>query len=205
MLFSTVNIGRTVASGELSAPAGAGAPWVAEFSGPILDLREHGSAAKGAGAATDNAPPSGPLWRVTLNFEQLALAPAPAPILAGFNFSGDGQGGTLLHAQAAAGSVTLNVAPVSPLRRHAHVQAPDAGLLLRTMNAYGGLENGALTLDVEYGGAASFGAGDPDRFPPGESAGFYQNYAGDHGLRSAGGGVRAWIVVRAGRGAVQPG
>ena len=158
MVFSAANIGRTVAHGVLTAPAGPGAAWVASFSGPMLDLRARGNGtANGVQAATqveDNAPPSGPVWRAGLSFQQLALAASPAPVLTGFTFNGDGQGGTLLRGQAAAGDIAISIAPVSPLRRHLHVQTPDAGMLLRAMNAYTELDNGALTLEADYGGDA---------------------------------------------------
>ncbi len=163
MVFSAANIGRTVARGVLTAPAGPNAAWVASFSGPMLDLRAHdnetenGGTANGARAASKaeaNLPPSGPFWRAGLSFQQLALAASPAPVFTGFTFNGDGQGGTLLSGQAAAGGVTLSIAPVSPPRQHVHLQAPDAGMLLRAMNVYAGLDNGALTLDADYGGSA---------------------------------------------------
>ncbi|GLR66220.1 hypothetical protein GCM10010909_09000 [Acidocella aquatica] len=156
MAFSTINIGRTVASGVLRPPAAADAAWVASFSGPMLDLRTQDTTQAKTGAAastaTDTGPPSGALWRAQLNFEQLALAASPAPVLNGFSFSGNGQGGTLLQGSGMAGDAALSITPASPLQRHALIQAPDAGLLLRAMNAYEGLQGGALTLDADYGG-----------------------------------------------------
>lgn len=157
MDFSTANIGRTMASGVLRPPTAADAAWAASFSGPMLDLRlRGGNAAKQSSAASTpraTAAPSGPLWRAQLTFEHLALAPAPAPVLNGFSFNGSGQGGTLLQGQGSVGDAAFSVAPAGPLRWHARVRAPDTGLLLRAMNAYGGLEGGALTLDADYGGA----------------------------------------------------
>ena len=157
MTFSTVNIGRTMASGVLRPPVAGDAAWVADFSGPMLDVRAHGGGAatpRAGVAASGGQPPSGPPWRVRLNFEQLALAPSPAPVLSGFSFSGVGQGGTLLQGAGTAGDAALRVTPVSALRRHVHLQATDAGLLLRALNAYGSLQGGDLTLDADYGGGA---------------------------------------------------
>ena len=159
MDFSTANIGRTVATGVLRPPTAADAAWGASFSGPMLDLRMQGGKAAQQGSATSansalraNAAASGPLWRAQMNFEHLALAPAPAPVLDGFSFSGSGQGGTLQQGQGSAGGAVFNIAPVSARRWHATVGAPDAGLLLRAMDVYKGLQGGALTLDADYGG-----------------------------------------------------
>jgi hypothetical protein len=156
MDFSTLNIGRTLATGVLRPPTAADAAWAASFSGPMLDLRLRGgnTAETGgkAGSLSATAPPSGPLWRAQLNFERLALAAGPAPVLNGFTFSGSGQGGTLQQGQGSVGDAAFSVAPTGPQRWHAQVEAPDAGLLLRAMDAYQGLEGGVLTLEADYGG-----------------------------------------------------
>lgn len=156
MDFSTVNIGRTLATGVLRPPTAVDAAWAASFSGPALDLRMQGGKAAAQGSAASalsaNTAASGPLWRAQLNFERLALAPAPAPALDGFSFSGSGQGGTLQQGQGSADGAAFSVAPVSVRRWHAKVSALDAGLLLRAMNMYKSLQGGALTLNADYGG-----------------------------------------------------
>jgi Protein of unknown function/AsmA-like C-terminal region len=153
LVFSAADIGRTRARGALSAPAGPQGAWTADFNGPELDLRlfrPQSAETPLPGAA----PSAGPPWGVNLDFQQLDLAPSPAPDLAGFVFAGTGQGGALLRGEGRAGGIALIVAPAGPVQRHLTLQAPDAGALLRALGAYNGLEGGNLSLDATYGGAA---------------------------------------------------
>jgi hypothetical protein len=90
---------------------------------------------------------------VALDFQQLRLAAEPAPSLAGFSFTGQGKGGTLLSAQAQAQGLSLTLKPLTPIRRSLAVQAQDAGTLLQALDAYQALHGGELTLEEEYGGA----------------------------------------------------
>jgi len=154
--FPVFDIGATKASGVVVAPASSGGAWFADFHGPLLDARAISTPQNrhAAQPPPSNAPPSGPLWNVRLAFQQLNLAAAPAPDLSGFTFVGNGAGGTLLGADAAAQGVTLTVTPVSPMRRVLHMLAPDGGALLRALGAYDGLEGGTLSLTEVYGGAA---------------------------------------------------
>jgi hypothetical protein len=153
LVVSTLDIGRTQASGVLSAPLGPQGAWMAAFSGPVLDLRllRAQSAQTGLPGAASSA---GPQWGVNLNFQQLDLAPSPAPDLAGLAFAGNGQGGTLLRGQGMAGGIALIVTPSGPARRHLTLHAPDGGALLRALAASNDLEGGNLSLDAEYGGPA---------------------------------------------------
>ncbi len=164
LVLATADIGRTRAHGTLSAPTGKQGAWTADFSGPVLDLRlarpqNAGTPAPGVASVPGvtplpgAAPSAGPPWGVNLNFQQLDLAPSPAPDLQGFAFAGTGQGGALLRGQGRAGGIALIVSPAGPVRRHLTLQAPDAGALLRALGAYNDVEGGTLSLDAMYGGA----------------------------------------------------
>jgi hypothetical protein len=161
LVFATANIGRTQARGRLSWPAAKGGDWTADFSGPVLDIRQAkqspakpeqtqpGPAKPGAAIP---APPSGPGWTARLNFTQLYLAPAPAPALGQLTMTAQGKGATLLQAQAAADGLTLSVTPQTPVSRALVLHGADAGGLLRALGQYQHLQGGTLDLRAVYGG-----------------------------------------------------
>ncbi len=160
-----LRIGRTEAAGTIDSPPDSASPWRAELHGPMLDLRvilHKQSQQQDAAQAPAPTPPSGPLWQVRLRFDQLALAAAPAPDFANFTLSSDGQGDSLLDATAHAVSQTsqpvdvlVKQAQADRTRRAFHIDAGDAGNLLRALNAFNDLQNGALTVDGAYGAGAA--------------------------------------------------
>ncbi len=154
--LSAADIGRTQASGTIRPPAGGGTGWAAAFTGPVLDIRAISSPAKKTAAPppASNAPPSGPPWQLRLNFAALDLAASPAPGLQNFAFTGNGIGSTLLAASASAQGAAAAITPLTGLRRNLQLTTLDGGSLLRAINAYGDLQGGALSLNVNYGGAA---------------------------------------------------
>ena len=156
LVLSVADIGRTIAHGTLIAPSGNDAAWSASFMGAMLDLSAFTSLkpASAPPKPPSNAPPSGPAWRVSLNFQQLALAASPAPDLEGFVFTGNGMGDTLLRGQGAAGKITLKILPLPSSRRDLRLQAPDGGFLLRALDAYDWMQGGEMSVDMNYGGAA---------------------------------------------------
>ncbi len=157
VIFKKFAIGRTSAQGVVDEPTAADPAWSAKFSGPLLDVRAISSAPTKAKNAAPPPPkdvaPSGPLWRVALTFAQLDLAASPAPALADLRFSGSGQGGTLEHATATAGDITVTVAPKTKYQQRVLLHAPDGGFLLRALDAYQQLDGGVLDLDARFGGA----------------------------------------------------
>jgi Protein of unknown function/AsmA-like C-terminal region len=156
LVLSTANIGRTIAHGTLIAPSGNDAAWSVSFMGAMLDLSAFTSL-KPANAPlkpSGNATSSGPPWRVSLNFQQLALAASPAPDLDGFVFTGNGMGDTLLRGQGSASNIVLKISPLPSSRHHLLLEAPDGGFLLRALDAYDGMQGGAMSVDMNYGGAA---------------------------------------------------
>lgn len=161
LTLPVVNIGLTRASGQVIRPTGPDGTWSASFSGPVLDLRAISSSPQKATVPPPANPPggnvlpSGPAWRLNLNFAQLNLAAKPAPDFKGFVFDGSGQGASLLRAQAKAGDVTLTIAPVSPAQRNLQLQTPDGGFLLGALGAFSYLEGGTLSLDAVYGSGAA--------------------------------------------------
>ena len=162
MVFSSVAIGNSRAAGRLSWPAQPGGRWQADFTGPVLDVRQPKPAAQApataplaqpapAGAAP--AQPAGARWALHLGFTQLGVAAPPAPVLSGFSLTASGQGGIVQQAQGAAQGVSFSVAPSGQGRYNLLVQAEDAGLLLRSMGEYDHMQGGQLTLNAEYGGS----------------------------------------------------
>ena len=104
-------------------------------------------------ALPGGTPSPGPGWAIKLNFQQLDLAPSPAPDLANFAFSGTGQDGTMTQGQGSAAGIALGVTPAGPAMRHLALKAADAGLLLRALGASDRVQGGALSLDADYGDA----------------------------------------------------
>ncbi len=160
-LFTLQNaqIGRSEASGTLSVPATAGAPWVLRASGAVLDLRRSGWKKAEAQAKAAPAKPAGPgaPWRASLSFQTLYVSKPPAPGLTNVSLTASGQGYTLDHAVGTAQGVSVLVAPVSASRRSLNIQGDDAGTLLRALDIYGNMRGGGLNLQAEYGGAPAEG------------------------------------------------
>lgn len=159
LVFAMADIGRTQASGRLSWPATKGGDWIADFSGPVLDIRQSEQShakpgpAKHPAPMVPPAPPSGPGWTARLNFDQLFLADAPAPALGHFTLTAQGKGSTLLQAQAAADGLTLSITPQTPTSRILQLHGADAGDLLRVLGEYPHLQGGTLELKAKYGEA----------------------------------------------------
>jgi Protein of unknown function/AsmA-like C-terminal region len=160
LAFSAADIGRTQATGTLSWPASANASWVADFSGPVLDLRQPKQSPRPAGTAQPStaptpaaaAPPSGPGWTARLKFAQLYVAPSPAPALSSFALEAQGRGATLLQAQGSADGLSLSVTPQTDNTRAVALHAADTGTLLRALGQYQHLQGGALELRASFGG-----------------------------------------------------
>ncbi len=150
--FSAADIGATMAQGSVTAPAGAGKPWVLALSGKVLDLtailNPPPSGAKPPPAPKQPPAPSGPLWAARLRFATLVLAGHGAPVLSDMVFDGQGQGGTILAAQASAAGVRLTVTPAqgAPHPRTLALHTADGGFLLRALGAYSNIEGGTLDL-----------------------------------------------------------
>jgi hypothetical protein len=161
-VLSALDIGRTRAQGSVTPPADGNGTWNAALSGTELDLRPLGQARAASRSmpapppsASPASAPSGPHWRATLAFKRLDLAAAPAPALRGLQMSVAGQGSQLEQARGRAGGSSLRLTPAPDGVERLALAATDAGLLLRELALYQGLEGGALTLD------ARFGAGKP--------------------------------------------
>jgi Protein of unknown function/AsmA-like C-terminal region len=157
LVFSRLEIGRTQAHGTITPPASSGQPWQVVLTGSELDLRPNADSGphappKLAAHQTGETKPNAALWRVSLDFQKLDLAASPAPSLSRLRLSAAGAGGTVLQASGTAGGVALTIAPSGQARRLT-LQAPDAGLLLRAMDAYDGMDGGTLALDAQLGAA----------------------------------------------------
>ncbi|OYV37948.1 MAG: hypothetical protein B7Z80_11465 [Rhodospirillales bacterium 20-64-7] len=159
LVLAAFDIGRTRAQGSVTPPPDGNGAWNAVFSGAELDLRPLAgrrsapSAAPPPPSASPQPAPPGPRWRATLAFKRLDLAAAPAPALSHFNLTGAGQGAALEQAHASAQGVSLNLSQGAHAARSLALQARDAGLLLRELALYQGLQGGMLTLDARYGDA----------------------------------------------------
>jgi hypothetical protein len=170
LVFSELRVGATLAQGTLTAPASPAEPWRAVFSGPVLDVTailnpEPAPKGKARPApAPSRTPLSGPLWAAKLDFATFILAAHGAPVLKRLDFSGTGQGRTLLTADATAagaadqpiGLTVRNSAGPLHLRTIA-LTAADGGNLLRALGAYGNLEGGALALNATTDDAGTAG------------------------------------------------
>jgi hypothetical protein len=155
--LANATIGRTQATGSITPPANSSAPWRVSLSGPVLDVRRE-TKGQGKQSSTNTqsgkqTQPTGPAWNATLNFGTLYLAAAPAPGLKAFSFTGAGQGGTVLQAQARATGFSLSITPQQDSHRALAVQSADTGTLLRTLDIYGNATGGTLALDAVYGGS----------------------------------------------------
>jgi hypothetical protein len=173
LVFSRLHVGATMAQGTLTAPGGPAKPWQAVFSGPVLDITailnpEPAPKAKVAPAkpapAAKPEPPSGPLWSARLNFATFILAAHGAPALKRLDFSGTGEGATLLTADATAAgaadqpiAVTVRNSPGALHPQSIKLTAADGGNLLRALGAYGNLEGGALALNATTDDAGTTG------------------------------------------------
>ncbi len=143
--ISQLQIGATVGSGYIVAPARSQGTWLIELNGPALDVTgivnpsEVNGGGKAATPATTPATttgtatatnanttakaappkanaPSGPLWRATLKFDRLLMAAAPAPVLQNLVFTGDGQGTALFDGQASASGEAKQAVKFSLIR-----------------------------------------------------------------------------------------
>ncbi len=162
MDFSRIAIGNSRAAGRLSWPALPGKPWRADFTGPVLDVRQPKPAPRAIAPAAVAQPqpaagvtpaqPTGAPWVLHLAFTQLGIAKAPAPALQGFGLTAAGRGGIVQQAQGGAKGVSFSVAPARQGRYRLLVQAEDAGLLLRSMGEYNHMQGGQLILIAKYGG-----------------------------------------------------
>ncbi|SHE53508.1 YhdP family protein [Acidocella aminolytica] len=146
-------IGRTQASGTLSAPATPGAPWLLRATGAVLDLRQNGmtSHAGKQGASPQPAAIESP-WRATLDFGKVYVSKSPAPPLDNVQITAAGQGYDLHDAKGAADEMNVTVAPLSGGRHSLSMQGNDAGKLLRVLGAYNGMRGGQLDLEASFGG-----------------------------------------------------
>jgi hypothetical protein len=163
LAFATVTIGRTQATGTISWPVSANAPWVADFSGPVLDIRQPKQSPQppaqppaqpnAAPPPAVAAPPGGPGWTARVKFAQLYLAEAPAPALTGFALTAQGRGATLVQAQGTADGLSLSVAPQTGTSSAVVLHAADTGSLLRVLGGYQHLQGGTLELHAEYDGS----------------------------------------------------
>jgi hypothetical protein len=157
--FSALRIGATSGQGSIAAPAAAGKPWAVVFSGPELDLSGYLKPAPVSQVKTPAkappataATPSGPLWSAKLAFQKLVLAGNGAPALAALTFAGNGQGASILAAQAAAaepdGQMAVAIAPAQGAQHpeNLHLTADDGGFLLRALGDYRNIDGGALDL-----------------------------------------------------------
>jgi hypothetical protein len=156
LVFSAANIGRTRATGTLGWPAAPGGNWSANFSGPVLDIREPKQNPAGQNNAPTQsapaAPPSGPAWSARLKFTQLYLAAAPAPAFNDFSVTAQGHGTTVQQAEGSAAGLTLSITPQSATRIALVLRSTDTGTLLRGVDAYQHLQGGTLALKALYGG-----------------------------------------------------
>jgi Protein of unknown function/AsmA-like C-terminal region len=158
LAFATVNIGRTQATGTLSWPTSANAPWVADFSGSVLDVRQPKQSPKPLVPSAVPPPVAatraiGPGWSARVKFARLYLAEAPAPALTGFALTAQGRGATLLQAQGSADGLSLTVTPRADTGRAVVLlHAADTGSLLRALGEYQHLRGGTLELHADYGG-----------------------------------------------------
>ena len=152
LVVSTLAIGRSRASGTLTPPRAAGGAWVAQFSGPVLDIRRPKSnAAPASGPAAPPAAPSGPAWTAQLHFTQLYLAAAPAPAAQNFSLDAAGRGSAVLSAQGQAAGLDFSIVPKPAGRSALTLHSTDAGFLLRVLGDYDHMEAGKLMLTAEFG------------------------------------------------------
>ncbi len=158
--LAELHIGRTDASGTLTAPVRPGMPWMLRASGAALDLRHDSQGGESThGAAKPGAPGSAPapLWSASLAFQNIYVTKPPAPPLNDVSLTASGQGYDLRQASATADGVNATVAPLSGVRRSLTMQGDDAGTLLRVLGAYDGMRGGKLDLRVEFGGGSAQG------------------------------------------------
>ncbi|MDE1907452.1 MAG: AsmA-like C-terminal domain-containing protein, partial [Rhodospirillales bacterium] len=158
--LQNAHIGRTIASGTLTAPASPSAPWVLRATGAVLDLRRSGWKASTKTPAKSSLPKptaTGAPWQATLAFQTLYVSKPPAPGLADVSFSASGQGYNLNQATGSAQGVSVTVAPVSATRHSLNIQGDDAGTLLQALGVYGAMRGGKLALQAEYGGGPADG------------------------------------------------
>lgn len=156
-----VHIGRTQASGTLTAPAGSGMPWMLRASGQVLDLRHDarkgGSGNKAVAGQQHKTGPSGPPWQASLAFQTVYVTKPPAPGLADVRLTASGRGYDLRQANGTADGVNVTVAPLSGQHRSLSIKGDDAGTLLQVIGAYDGMRGGQLELEAEYGGGPASG------------------------------------------------
>jgi hypothetical protein len=159
IIVHRVLLGGTLATGSVQPPTAPNAPWILAFSGPVLDFRllpkQPDQPKTAPQPAANPAPPTGPLWRLSLHFTQAYVAAPPAPALKTLTFTGRGQGSGILAAQltTASPALALTISPAGG-QRLVTLAAPDAGAVLRSLGLYENLQGGTLALDATLGGAS---------------------------------------------------
>ena len=162
-MLDEAHIGRSKASGTLSAPASPGAPWVFRASGAVLDLRQESwtdSAGKksSTSAPTTSTPVApGPLWQASLAFKKLYISKPPAPGFVNFSLTASGQGYKLVQADGTAQGTSMTLKPHSAMLHSLTIKSDDAGMLLRALDIYGGMRGGRLSLQASYGSGPAHG------------------------------------------------
>jgi len=160
--LTRLHIRGTEAAGDIFAPATPGGQWQVDLSGPRLNISAIlNPPAKPKVGAKPAAPkpsgPSGPLWSAHLRFASFVMAEHGAPQLRDMVFDGDGQGESVFDAAGEATgddgqAVHLRVvhASVPGQAETVHLDAGDAGYLLRALGAFDDLQGGRLAVDAKY-------------------------------------------------------
>ncbi|MCW8307365.1 AsmA-like C-terminal region-containing protein [Acidiphilium sp. PA] len=167
LVISAARLGGTRATGKLTPPDRAGAPWVLALAGPTLDLsaalnaaNPSHPAATGAPASKPPAPPALP-WRLRAAFDRIRLDKAPAPALGGVHVDATGNAGTLTRMTAVVRTDPNHDARLEFGRQAGtdtvRLTAGDAGALFAAIGTTGDIARGRLVLNAVTRGATTTG------------------------------------------------
>ncbi|HQT84441.1 MAG: hypothetical protein B7Z58_09805 [Acidiphilium sp. 37-64-53] len=167
LVISAARLGGTSATGKLTPPDRAGAPWVLALAGPTLDLSAALNAANPSHPAAASAPASNPPtppalpWRLRAAFDRIRLQKAPAPALGGVHIDATGNAGALATMNAVVRTDPDHDARLQ-FGRHAgadtvRLTAGNAGALFAAIGTTGDIAQGKLVLNAVTRGATTAG------------------------------------------------
>ncbi len=150
LIFDTIEIGPTKATGEIQVPKTPGLPIRATISGPVLDLST--TLAKNPAPPPAKTAPPGPdtPWVADIRFDRVLLSNGPGLVNVVAHAENDGRRLAVVRI-ASSGPERLQAA-MQPdgAGRRLTVAAADGGALLRSLDLIGTVDGGRLTLDARF-------------------------------------------------------
>lgn len=171
LTIEQARIGKSQMSASLTRSTAAGAPWVLQCEGNVLDLRlrsllgqgqvqgQGQGQVQGQGEeqkTTVKTMPTFP-WRLSLAFTKIYTAAPPAKPLVNVKLTASGQGSAVTAANITAQDVSATVAPLSGGEHSLSLRSNNAGTFLEVLGIYKGMSGGTLNLQAMFGNGMANG------------------------------------------------